>query len=199
MMTRSFFMGLCLVFIAGNGQAAPIYSLQSTSTLQFQGTQQGEKFTGAIKVFEAKISYDAHDLAQASFDVTMQLKSIDSRNLERDQAMQTPDWFDTGRYPTAVFKTVNFRVTAQGAVADADLTIKGRTKRISFPFQFQKTAAGATLDSRVTLDRLDFALGAGEWADDSMVGRRVDVIVHLNLTPVAPPVAGKAPSAHQKN
>lgn len=199
MPARSFFMSLGLVLVASVGQAAPIYSVQSNSTLQFQGTQQGEKFNGAIKVFEARIAYDSADLVHASFDVTMQLKSIDSRNLERDQAMQTPDWFDTGRYPTAVFKTIAFRSTPQGAVADADLTIKGHTKRIAFPFQFQKTSAGATLDSRVTLDRLDFGLGAGEWADESMVGRRVDVIVHLNLIPQAVPTGVKAPVAQKKN
>jgi polyisoprenoid-binding protein YceI len=198
-MVRSFLIGLAFALVASVGQAAPAYSVQGNSSLQFQGTQQGEKFTGAIKAFEARITYDAADLAHASFDVTMQLKSIDSRNLERDQAMQTPDWFDTGRYPTAVFKTTAFRSTAQGVVADADLTIKGHTKRITFPFQFQKTTAGATLDSRVTLDRLDFGLGAGEWADDSMVGRRVDVIVHLNLTPIAAPVAVKAPVSKKNN
>ena len=79
------------------------------------------------------------------------------------------------------------RATATGAVADADVTIKGRTKRIAFPFTWSGRAGGATLDARVTLDRLDFGLGAGEWADESMVGRKVDVIVHLTLGPPAVP------------
>jgi polyisoprenoid-binding protein YceI len=166
--------------------AAPVYPLQSGSTLQFQGTQQGEKFVGAIKAFDAKIAYDPADLASSAFDVSMQMKTIDSKNLERDQAMQTADWFDTSHTPVATFKTVSFRSVGGGTVADADLTIKGRTKRIAFPFQFQKTATGATLDAKVALNRLDFALGAGEWSDDSMVGHRVDVWVHLVLGAAAP-------------
>jgi len=196
-MLRSMLSGFGLLLLSGVGHAAATYSVQANSTLQFQGTQQGEKFTGAIKAFDARIAYDPADLGQSSFDVTIQLKSIDSRNLERDQALQTPDWFDVSRHPTATFKTVSFRAATQGAVAEADLTIKGHTKRITFPFTFQKTGSAAILDSRVTIDRLDFGLGAGEWADDSMVGRRVEVSVHLNLLPIAPPAPSKAPPSRK--
>ena len=171
----------------------PLYSVQPASTLQFQGTQQGERFTGRVMTFDARIAFDPARLAESSFDVSMQLKSLDSRNAERDQAMQTADWFDVARYPVATFRTVAFRSTSQGLVADADLTIKGRTKRIVFPFQWQPGTGLATLDARVSLDRLDFGLGAGEWADDSLVGRRVDVLVHLQLIrPALPPGSSAA-------
>jgi polyisoprenoid-binding protein YceI len=163
--------------------------------LQFQGTQQGEKFVGAVKLYDARIAFDVADLGGSSFEVSMQLKSIDSRSSERDAAMQTADWFDTAHYPVATFKTIGFRQTNAGIVADADLTLRGKTKRIVFPFQFSKTSAGATLDARVTLNRLDFGLGAGEWGEDSMVGHRVDVIVHLQLNqPTALPPAQKPKS-----
>jgi polyisoprenoid-binding protein YceI len=171
----------------------PLYAVQPGSALQFQGTQQGERFTGRVMQFDARITFDATRLPESNFDVTMQLKSLDSRNAERDQAMQTTDWFDVSRYPTATFRTVAFRSTPQGPVADADLTIKGRTKRIVFPFQWQPNGSLATLDARVTLDRLDFGLGAGEWADDSVVGRRVEVLVHLQLNKTAPPTISPAP------
>ena len=75
-------------------------------------------------------------------------------------------------------------------------TIKGRTKRIAFPLTWKMAGTGATLDARVTLDRLDFGLGAGDRADESTVGRKVEVVVHLTLvtgpasTPAKPP-AGK--------
>ena len=173
---------------------APIYPVATGSTLQFQGAQQGEKFVGAIRAYDAKIAFDPADTAHSLFDVSMQLKSIDSTSLERDQAMQTVDWFDTGHYPLATFRTVAFRSRGTGWVADADLSSKGRTKRIAFPFQFQKSATGAILDAKVALNRLDFGLGAGEWADDSMVGHRVEVWVHLVLAAPAPSVGEKSPT-----
>ena len=59
-------------------------------------------------------------------------------------------------------------------VAEADLTIKGRTQRIAFPFTWKATPSGATLDARVTLDRLAFGLAAASHGLDS----RRDMLEH---------------------
>ena len=101
--------------------------------------------------------------------------------LDRDQALASGDWFDVAHQPTATFRTVAMRMTARGPTADADLAIKGKTQRIAFPFRFAVTGSDATLDAHVTIDRLDYGLGAGEWADESVVGRKVEVTTHLVL------------------
>ena len=165
--------------------AAPAWTVDpAQSTLTFVGTQQGEKFTGTIKRFRAAIRFAPADLATSSLDVSMDLTSIDTKSPDRDQALATDTWFDYKRYATATFKSVGpLRASAQGATADADLTLRGKTKRIAFPFRWTAAGTNATLDARVTLDRMDFGLGAGEWADDSVIGHKVDVIVHLRLTP----------------
>ena len=168
--------------------AAPVaYTVDpAQSSLTFVGTQQGEKFTGTIKSFRAAVRYAPTELAASTLDVSMDLKSIDTRSGERDAALATAIWFDYAHTPTATFKSVGpLRATRDGAVADADLVIKGKTKRIAFPFRFTANGATANLDARVTLDRLDFGLGAGEWADDSVIGHKVDVVVHLVLKPAA--------------
>jgi polyisoprenoid-binding protein YceI len=164
---------------------APLYQvIKSQSTLSFVGLQEGDKFTGMFKDFSATIHYAATDLPGSSLDVVIHLPSLDTRSLERDQALISADWFDVGRFPDAKFRTVGIRQTASGPVGDADLTIKGRTKRIAFPFVWKTTAGGATLDARASLNRLDFGLGAGEWADAGIIGHSVEVVVHLVLTAV---------------
>jgi polyisoprenoid-binding protein YceI len=163
--------------------------IAAQSALTFVGMQQGEKFTGTIRDFDARIRYAADALASSGIEVTIRLKSIDTRSPDRDEALVTADWFDVAKYPTATFRTVALRAMSPGLVADADLTIKGRTKRILFPFTWKAQGTTATLDARVTLDRLDFGIGAGEWADESMVGRKVEVVVHLTLTPASPATA----------
>jgi cytochrome b561 len=185
MMSRLMVMlGLCLWL--GSGFTKPVtYQVKSGSTIQFSGTQQGEKFTGSFKSFDALITIDSDSPNQSNFDVTIHLKSTDSHNAERDSALATSAWFDVAHHPDAHFKTVGFKVNATSAQADADLTIRDKTKRIVFPYTFVKTASGATLDAKVRLNRLDYGLGAGEWADDSMVGQGVDVMVHLELAPAA--------------
>ena len=173
--------------------AAPAYAVvPARSSLSFVGTQQGEKFTGQIPGFDAKVRYAADDLAGSSLEVTIRIATLDSHSPDRDQAVAGVDWFDFAKFPAATFRTVAIRATATGPVADADLTIKGVTRRILFPFAWTVGSGGATLDAHVTLNRLDFGIGAGEWTDDSVVGRTVEVTVHLSLTPVAesaPPAA----------
>jgi polyisoprenoid-binding protein YceI len=170
--------------------AAPAYSVVAAqSSLSFVGTQQGEKFTGALRDFDARIAYAADDLPRSELNVTIRLKSMDTKSPDRDQALATGDWFDFAKFPTATFRTVAIRSTPAGPVGDADLTIKGHTKRIAFPFTWKATGGGATLDARVTLDRLEFGLGGGDWADESTVGRKVEVVVHLTLATATPPAA----------
>ena len=175
-------------------RAAPSYAVvPAQSALTFVGTQQGERFTGALRDFDARIAYAADDLAGSALDVTIRIKSVDTQSPDRDQALVTADWFDAAKFPAATFRTVAIRMTPAGPVGDADLTIKGHTKRIAFPFAWKPAAGGATLDARVVLDRLDFGLGAGEWADESMVGRKVEVVVHLTLA--AQPAGAPKPAA----
>jgi len=170
-----------------SARAAPAWTADpAQSTLSFIGTQQGEKFNGVIKRFRPVIRFAATDLPGSSLDVSMDLTSIDTKSPDRDQALATDAWFDYKHFATATFKSVGaLRASAGGATADADLTIRGKTKRIVFPFRWTAAGPNATLDARVTLDRIDFGLGTGEWADDSAVGHKVDVIVHLVLKPAA--------------
>ena len=188
------------LWASGPALAAPSYGgVPSHSSVTFVGSQQGEKFTGSIKSYDARIRFAADDLAGSSLDVTLQLKSIDTNSPDRDQAIATADWFNVAEYPTATFRTVAIRSTPAGPVGEADLVIKGHTKRIPFPFTWKSGSAGATLDGRVTLDRLDFGLGTGDWADDSVVGRKVEVVVHLTLAPAATaPAAKPGPNAAKR-
>ena len=186
---------------------APAYApVAAQSSLSFIGTQQGEKFTGVFKEFDARIAYAADQLATSRIDVTIRMKSLDSKSQDRDSALAGADWFDFTKFPTATFRATTIRTTPSGPVGDADLTIKGRTKHISFPFAWKSEAGKQVLDAHVTLDRLDFGVGTGEWADESVAGHKVEVVVHLVLAaaPATTPAAAAGqpaapPKANPKN
>lgn len=182
------------LWAAASAVAAPRFDVvPSQSSVTFVGSQQGEKFTGTIRSYDARIRFAADDLAGSSLDVTLQLASIDTNSPDRDQGIATADWFNVAEFPTATFRTVAIRSSPVGPVGEADLTIKGHVKRIPFPFTWKAGSASASLDARVTLDRLDFGLGAGDWADDSVVAHKVEVVVHLTLV-----AAATAPAAKQR-
>ena len=187
----------CTLAFCGRAESAAVEApaylpIAAQSSLSFSGTQQGEKFTGVFRDFDARIAYGPDQLASSHIDVTIRLKSLDSKSPDRDSALAGADWFDFAKFPTATFRAATIRLTPAGPVGDADLTIKGRTKRISFPFTWRVDSGKILFDARVTLDRIDFGVGAGEWADESVAGRKVEVVVHLVLA-AAPAVSSAAP------
>lgn len=154
------------------------------SALTFTGTYQGEKFEGRFKRFDAKIDYDPAQLTNAKFDVTIDIAGVDTANTERDQVLPGKDFFDTAQFPRAHFVTTRFRKSANGEVlADGTLTLRGITKPVTLKVKFTPQGTGAMLDVDTTLQRLDFGIGSGDWADTSMIGNDVAVHGHLALLP----------------
>jgi cytochrome b561 len=170
---------------AGARADPPAYAaLAGQSSVTFSGTQQGEKFTGTFREFDAHVVFAPNQLAASKITATIKMKSLSSKSPDRDAALAAPEWFDYAKYPVASFRTDSIRMTPSGLVADAELTIKATTRRIQFPFALKAESGRGVLEATVTLDRLDFGVGAGEWADESVAGRNVDVTVHLALTEV---------------
>jgi len=177
--------GLLLLAFIGAAAHASDWKLASGSRLGFEGSQQGETFTGEFKQFVADLQFDPAALAQAKFDVRIQMASVDSANSERDDAMRSGDWFNVTQFPQAHFRASQFRDLGAGNYsAEASLSLRGRTVAMVFPFRWQVDASGAHLHAKVKLDRLAFGVGAGEWEDEDLIGHQVTVSVDLNLLPI---------------
>ena len=157
------------------------------STLTFTNTYQNVEYSGQFHRFDAKIVYDPNDLAQAKFDVRVDIASLDTRNSERDHTALGADFFDASKFPKAHFVTTGFRQGADGKViADGMLTLRGVSKPVALIVAFVPHGETAVLDVTASLKRLDFGIGAGQWADPSMIGNGVTVRGHLLLRKANP-------------
>lgn len=179
------FGGLCMAAVLGFAAPALAKTWQvdaAHSTLTFTNTYQDVAYTGSFRRFDAKIAYDPDDLAQAKFDVVVDITSLDTRNSERDHAALGADFFDAAKFPKAHFVTSSFRRTADGKVtALGQLELRGVVKPVSLTVTFAPHGDTATLDVTAHLKRLDFGIGTGDWADPSMIGDEVTVHGHLSL------------------
>jgi polyisoprenoid-binding protein YceI len=114
--------------------------------------------------------------------VTIDITSLDTQNSERDQTALGADFFDTAKFPRAHFITRAFRKGANGEViADGVLTLRGVSKPVALEVSFKPHGDTATLDVMAQVKRLDFGIGAGQWADPSMIGNGVVVHGYLQL------------------
>lgn len=172
---------LLALLIACPAATAAEYTMGKGSTLGFTGTFQGESFKGRFGDFQAKISYDPADLSSARFDVTVHLASANTGDTDRDESLPGSDFFNITKFPTAHFVTRSFRQDGAKVIAEGTLDLKGVSKPVNLDVTFTPREGGATLDVSTRLNRLDFGIGSGEFADTSTIGAEVAVNAHLEL------------------
>lgn len=152
------------------------------ASLSFKGVYQGEAFEGRFERFDADIVFDPAALGSARFSVAIDLTSARTGLDDYDATMQDADFFDSANHPTARFVTQAFRKTGDDSYeADAELTLRDKTVPLRFPFRFVADGEGARLTATVTLKRLDYDVGIGDWKDTSLIANEVDVTVDLPL------------------
>ena len=176
---QTFVTAAALAFSAG-ALAAPWTVVPETSSVGFVGTQQGTKFNGRFQTFTAQINLDAADPTKGSIVGTVKLDSVNTRDSDRDASLLDKDWFNAKQYPEAKFESQKIEKTADGYVANGNLTLKGATKPIALKFTLQGSGATAKFAGNMTINRFDFNVGEG-WNDTSWVAQDVAVDIKLDL------------------
>ena len=147
------------------------------SEVAFEASGGGYNTKGTFKSYNTEIEFDPDTPAQASIHVTLDMRSASTGAADTDQTLQSEEFFDPGRYPTAEF-------SARGAKPDSDrkyildgrLTLKGVTKRLSLPFSIDITEGVAAVKAETTINRLDFGVGP-----EFVAGLAVDKEVKLTI------------------
>jgi polyisoprenoid-binding protein YceI len=176
---------LAVALSAGVAWAATAWqTILGFSAIEFTGTLAGGEFKGRFGEFDAEIVFDPADLAGSRFRVVVQTGSADTADAERDASLKGPDFFDVAKWPTATFEATRFRSTGPGRFeALGSLTLRGVTRELPVKFEFEILKGGphASLKGEVTIRRLEFGVGQGEWRDTQWLGDEVRVRFGLVL------------------
>ena len=82
-------------------------------------------FTGAT----GTLSLNPAKLADTSFTITIPANSVSTTNTVLDKELNSPEWFDTAKYPTITFKSEKVERTGQDtAKVTGELTFHGVTR-----------------------------------------------------------------------
>lgn len=149
------------------------------SHLKFTGKQMGTAFTGQFKKFNASIQFDPAQIASATAQIDIHLGSTALPSKEAETELKGANWFDVAKNPTAKFVTTSFKADGTNYVAIGKLTLKGITKILNVPFSAKKQENQWVFDGKIRINRGDFKLGQGMWADFETVSNEVDVNFHL--------------------
>jgi len=145
---------------------------------------------GQFTDFSGDIFFDPEKLGKSRFDFVIKVDSVDTRVGKRDTHLRSPDFFNAAKFPLITFKSSK---VSQGEdnryLVEGTLTIKDVAKDITMEFIYHGQKDNplkpgeivAGLDSRLTIDRLEYQVGDGKFYKMGVVGKEVDILLTLEL------------------
>ena len=158
------------------------------SEATFQVRHLITKVRGRFPEFEGAITFAPDEAADSSVVFTIQTKSVDTNQAQRDEHLRSPDFFDVATFPLLTFKST--AVIARGDQqfdVTGELTIRDVTKTITLPVTYLGAAKDpwgkdkVAFEAEITLNRKDYGLNwnAALEAGGFLVGD--DVKVSLSI------------------
>lgn len=108
------------------------------------------KVRGSFNDFEGTAVLDGSDPSKSSVTVVARVASIDTRNEQRDNHLRTNEFFDAERFPELSFTSTSItHVDGDDFEVVGDLSIKGVTRSVTFPIEFQGAATDPFGNDRI--------------------------------------------------
>ncbi|QNU15667.1 YceI family protein [Thermomonas sp. XSG] len=153
------------------------------STLAFAGKYQGEVFVGRFPGFSTRLSFDPRKLDASRLEVTIPMATATTRNADYDGEMRGTAFFDATKFPQATYVATKFRALGGNRyAADGTLTLRGASKPVTLTFEWTQ-GANPVLFGRAAVQRLDFGVGGGQWADTGLIPNAIAVSTRVLLKP----------------
>jgi polyisoprenoid-binding protein YceI len=130
---------------------------------------------GELKGLKGSIQWNEENPAASTISVTVNTNGINTGIDSRDDALKKEEYFDADKYPLISFVSTGIKPGNGTHTANGNLTIKGVTKPITFPFTATKAANGYLFKGSFTINRLDYGVGKSSMvlSDD------VDVVLNI--------------------
>lgn len=176
------FLVLCITY--SHLQSQNFQPIEDGSKVHFVIKNFGINTGGDLSSLSGKIVFDPQSPNSANFNVSVKASTIDTDNSMRDESLVGPLYFNAKNYPDIRIVSTKIATTNKSAEGYyyfyGNLTIKGVTKAISFPFLVQKDGQNFIFSGNFEINRLDFGIG-----EKSMVlGNKVTVELLIKTKPL---------------
>lgn len=152
--------------VAGIYQVDPDHT-QVLFTLGHLGFSE---YTGMFTSPTGTLTLDPANAANDKVDITFPIAKVRTTVTALDEHLQTPDFFDAAKYPTAHFVSTKVTKIGDGAATiDGDLTLRGVTRPVTLDVRFVGAGRGVMgapnpnigFAATTTLKRSDFGISYG--------------------------------------
>ncbi len=157
---------------------------------------------GAFDKFTGTIELDEKDVTKSKVNVEIDVASINTKNLKRDEHLRSPEFFDAAKFPKITFTSTSIKKAGKAYKVTGDLTMHGVTKSVvldvaplsdEFKDPWGGMHRGTT--ATTTVPRKDFGLSWNKVLEKGGVVVGEDVKIELNVELVPAAAAAAAPAA----
>ncbi|MGD8326564.1 MAG: YceI family protein [Sphingomonadales bacterium] len=153
---------------------------ENRSSLAFIFMQEGGTYRGTFERFTSDILFDPQDLKASHAKVVIDLTSLNAGNEERNDALRSSDWFYLKKFPTAEFKTTSFQHLADNRYdVSGVLSIRGIEQQVVLASIIEIEGDSVHMTAEMDMNRLDYGLGEGFWANPDFIGLEVALDIEL--------------------
>jgi len=172
-------------YVAGNWTIDPVHSEVGFSVRHMMVS----KVRGKFNAFSGQLVTGENPL-DSSVTATVELSSIDTGNVDRDNHIRSADFFEVEAHQTMSYRSTGVRPDGHDFILDGELTMKGITKQVPLtlelggfgPDAFGGVRAGFTATGEIKRSEFGVDFNAVMETGGVVVGDKVTI--HLEIEAV---------------
>lgn len=160
-MKTLYILGILLFAFTGIGAQRLLVPSDTGSKVHFVIKNFGIKTGGDFRGLKGAIKFDPNNISASTFDVTVNVSTVDTDNSRRDKHLRDDDFFDMAKYPIIKITSSKIEPTTDAStfLFTGNITIKNITKSVSFPFTISRLNGGYIFTGGFEVSRKDYAVG----------------------------------------
>jgi polyisoprenoid-binding protein YceI len=148
------------------------YAVDSSgSTVSFEVKQAGAPFRGKFKRFGGEVCFLADRVTR--IEVWLEPASVDAGLPEIDAALRDKDFFAVTQYPRVLYSSQSVEMRGDQQFVRGTLQMKGKRRGLDVPFSLRRDGARQVVSGTLTLNRLDYGIGTGDWSNTDWLSGEV--------------------------
>jgi polyisoprenoid-binding protein YceI len=152
------------------------YPLTSDNTkVTFVGTKPQGKHNGGFKTVTGTATWTGADPSTLKLNVEIDMESTYTDTDKLTGHLKTADFFDVKNNPTSKFESTKVEKSGDSYKVTGKLTMRGKTKEISFPAKIEIDGGNLKLASDFKINRHDWGVSYGKGMVDDNVSLTVKV------------------------
>jgi polyisoprenoid-binding protein YceI len=159
-----------------------VQELEQSKEVSFVGFKiknLGINVDGSFSKVKIDAKIDKNDLTNSFINSEIWVESIETGMKKRDEHILQEDYFDLKNYKMITFRSSKIEWVSENKYqVEANLTIKGNTKKVSIPINLSTQNDEVTIFSDFEINRIDYGVGGRSL----ILGKTVKIIVSHTYT-----------------